>query len=454
MEYSLKRQQDFFRSGVTRAAVWRKEQLRKLSTAIDKFEPELYNAFQKDLHKSEFETFSSEIGVTKRSIAYTLRHLNRWVRPHRKRTPFIFFGSSSYTVYEPYGSVFIIGPFNYPFFTLIDPLVGAIAAGNTVLLKPSEQTPHVSEVIVRLIRSTFSADYVDIVEGEAEVTSALLDLPFDLIFFTGSTRVGKIVMEKAAKHLTPVVMELGGKSPAIVGADADMELAAKRIMWGRLQNAGQLCVAPDYCLVHESVKEKFVDSCKRAIRKMYGEDVKRSPDYGRIVSERYAERLRSMIEAHRSDIVYGGSSDGRYVEPTILSLKEPTGPAMEEEIFGPILPILSFSKREEIYEIVGKFSKPLALYVFGKDRRFTDAILRNLSSGGAMVNNVVLHVGNEHLPFGGVGDSGIGRYHGRYSMEAFSHEKAVMKTWLHSSDSFASPPYDGKILSLIRKLMK
>lgn len=454
MNYSLEKQQSFFRSGVTRSVEWRKEQLEKLSGAIEKFESDLYAAFQKDLHKCEFETFVSELGVTKRSLGYMSRNLKRWARPHRKRTPFVFFGSSSYTVYEPYGSVFIIGPFNYPFFTLIDPLIGAMAAGNTVLLKPSEQTPHVSEVIVRMIRSEFSPEYVDIVEGESEVTSALLDLPFDLIFFTGSTRVGKIVMEKAAKHLTPVVMELGGKGPVIVGSDADIERAAKRIMWGRLQNAGQLCVAPDYCLVHESVKEKFIECCKKTVRKMYGEDAKVSPDYGRIVSERHAERLRTMMEAHREEIVYGGTVDGKYVEPTLLSMKEAKGPAMQEEIFGPILPILSFSNIDEIYETVGKFSKPLALYVFGKDRHFTEEILRNISSGGAMVNDVVLHVGNEHLPFGGVGDSGIGRYHGKYSIEAFSHEKGVMKTWLHSSDGMASPPYDTTILKWIRKLMK
>lgn len=454
MDYSLEKQRSFFRSGMTRSISWRKEQLRKLSEAVEKFELELYGAFWKDLHKSEFESFSSEIGVTKRSLRYTFRNLDRWARPHRKRTPFLFFGNSSYTLYEPYGSVLIIGPFNYPFFTLIDPLIGAMAAGNTVLLKPSEQTPHVSEVIVRMIRSTFSPEYIDIAQGEAEVTSALLELPFDLIFFTGSTRVGKIIMEKAAKNLTPVVMELGGRSPVIVNRDAEIELAARRIMWGRLQNAGQLCVAPDYCLVHESVKSEFLDYCVTSIQKMYGKDAKTSPDYGRIVSERHAERLGAMIRAHREDMVYGGTVEGKYVEPTLLLLKEPKGPAMEEEIFGPILPILGFSETEEIYDTVGKFSKPLALYVFGKERRFTEEILKNISSGGAMVNDVVLHVGNEYLPFGGVGDSGIGRYHGKYSMEAFSHEKSVMKTWFHGSDGVASPPYDGRRLNIIRKLMR
>ncbi|MDO4793230.1 MAG: aldehyde dehydrogenase family protein [Filifactor alocis] len=451
---SLKRQKKFFSSGKTLDLRWRKFQLRRLLTAIELYEPKLYEAFDQDLKKSEFEVFVTEVGASKRSIRSALKNLDRWARPKRERTPFALFGSSAYTLYEPYGCVLIIGPFNYPFLTVIEPLVGAMMAGNTVMIKPSEQTPNVSEVLCEMLGFLFDPDYIEVVLGEVEVTEKLLEEDFDLIFFTGSPRVGRLIMEKAAKHLTPVILELGGKSPVIVLEDADVKLAARRIVWGRLLNAGQTCIAPDYCLVHESLKQRLIGEMIREIQTLYGEDAQLSPDYSRIVSNRHAQRLEKMIKAHRTDIAYGGRVEGRYVEPTLLDLNSAEGAAMEEEIFGPVLPVIAFQSPEEVYRIVRSYPKPLALYVFGRDENTVQGILTKLSSGGAMVNDVILHVGNENLPFGGVSHSGMGSYHGKYSMEAFSHKKPVVKTWLHTSELVLKAPYSERKLSVLRKFLR
>ena len=446
--------QSFFQTGTTRSVSWRKEQLRLLLKAIEQHEGALYQAFQEDLHKSEFESFSTEIGLLKRSILYTLKNLSKWTKKQRKKTPLVLFGRTSYTVYEPYGTVLIIGPFNYPLLTIIEPLIGAIAAGNTAFLKPSELTPNVSSVIQTMIQSVFESNYIHVVTGDMYVTQTLLEMPFDLILFTGSQRVGKIVMEKASQHLTPVILELGGKSPVIVCEGADVKLAARRIIWGKLLNAGQVCIAPDYCLVHASLADSLIDAMKCAIKDLYGEDAQLSPDYGRIINERHAERLSSIIEAHKEEIVYGGKVEGRYVDPTLLLLPSCGGRVMEEEIFGPILPIITFSSLTEVYSMVQKNPKPLAMFVFGKNRRVTDEILTRISSGGAMVNDVGMYAGSEYLPFGGVSSSGMGRYHGKYNIESFSHEKAVMKTWYHGADSLLEAPYTAKKLSVLKRLFK
>ena len=446
----------FFQAGTTRSVAWRKEQLRLLLKTIEQHEGALYQAFQTDLHKSEFETFSTEIGLVKRSIRYTLKNLSKWTKRKHKRTPLAMFGRTSYTVYEPYGTVLIIGPFNYPFLTLIEPLIGSIASGNTTVLKPSELTANISSVIRQMIQSVFEPNYIQVVTGDMYVSQELLEKPFDLIFFTGSLRVGKIVMEKASQNLTPVILELGGKSPVIVCEDADVKLAARRIIWGKLLNAGQVCVAPDYCLVHTSLIEPLIDAMKCVIKEMHGDDAKLSKDYGRIINEQHAKRLSSLIEAHQKDIVYGGACEAsdRYIEPTLLLLDSCGGGVMEEEIFGPILPIIGFSSLTEVYALIHKNPKPLAMYVFGKNNRVTDEILTRISSGGAMVNDVSLYVGNEHLPFGGVSSSGMGRYHGKYNIEAFSHEKAIMKTWFHGGDSLLQAPYTAKKLSVLKRLFK
>lgn len=450
---SLKRQKEFFLSGKTLDLRWRKRQLRRLLMAIELYEPRLYEAFYQDLQKSEFEAFITEVGVSKRSIRSALKNLDGWAKPKRERTPLTLFGSCAYTVYEPYGCVLIIGPFNYPFLTVIEPLVGAMMVGNTVVIKPSEQTPKVSEVMYEMLSFVFEPDYIEVVLGEVDVTKRLLEEDFDLIFFTGSSRVGRLIMEKAAKHLTPVILELGGKSPAIVLEDAQVKLAAKRIVWGRLLNAGQTCIAPDYCLVYEPLKQRLIKEMIREIKVLYGDDAQLSPDYPRIVNTHHVKRLEKMIEAHREDIVYGGRIEGRYVEPTLLDLNSAEGVAMEEEIFGPVLPLIGFKSLEEVYNIVQSYPKPLALYVFGRDNTEIQSILARISSGGAMINDVILHVANEHLPFGGVSHSGMGSYHGKYSMEAFSHKKAVVKTVLHTSELVLKPPYSKTKLSLLKKFL-
>lgn len=452
--FSLDPQHGFFRQGNTKSLAFRKEALQKLLLAIEQYEPALYQAFYQDLHKSEFEAFCTEIGIVKRSIRYMLRRLSSWVKPKRKPTPLLLFGRSSTVFYEPYGSVLILGPFNYPFLTLIEPLAGAIAAGNTAVIKPSEQTPSIGNVIRQMISSSFDPEYIKVILGGIETTESLLEQPFDLIFFTGSSKVGKIIMEKAAKHLTPLVLELGGKSPALVCKDADLKLAAKRIVWGRFLNAGQICIAPDYCLVHESVKEMLVEEMIREIRRMYGKDAALSKDYGRIVAKRHALRLRKIIAAHKKDIVYGGGKKGLYIEPTLLLLDSAEGPAMEEEIFGPLLPVIGFSHPREILAITRKYPKPLALYLFGKDRHFLHQLLHRIPSGGAMINDVLLYAGNEYLPFGGVGNSGMGRYHGKYSMEAFSHERVLMESRFHGSDFLLRAPYSKIKLLILRKFLK
>jgi aldehyde dehydrogenase (NAD+) len=451
---NLEAHQHFFQTGKTYSISWRKKQLRLLLKSINKNEKALYKAFKTDLHKGKFETLTSEIGLIKRSIRNTLKHLSEWTEPKRKKTPFLLFGRTSHTVYEPYGTVLIIGPFNYPFLSVMEPLIGAIAAGNTAVIKPSELTPNVSSVIETLIEATFPKHYVQAVTGGVETTEKLLSKDFDFIFFTGSPRVGKIVMEKASDHLTPVLLELGGKSPAIVGKDANVKLAAKRIVWGKLMNTGQTCIAPDYCLVHSSLKDSLVKKMIKEIKVLYGTDAQKSKDYGRIVSDKHADRLSKMIDGHQNDIIYGGGKNGQYIEPTLLELETAKGPAMEEEIFGPILPIIEYDNDEDIYNTVNQHPTPLVNYVFSKNKKKAQQIISKIPSGDALINDVILHAANENLPFGGVGNSGIGKFHGEYNIEAFSHEKSVMNTWFHGSNAFMKAPYTKTKYSLLKQLFK
>lgn len=446
--------QHFFNLGRTQSVSWRKKQLRILLKAVTQYETELYQAFKTDLHKGRFETLSTEIGLVKRSIRHTIKHLSSWTEQKHKNTPSILFGKKSFTVYEPYGTVLIIGPFNYPFLSVIEPLIGAVASGNTAVIKPSELTPNVSKVIEEMIHTHFTSSYIEVVTGGVSTTQSLLDKNFDFIFFTGSPRVGRIVMEKASKNLTPVLLELGGKSPVVVLNDADVKLAAGRIIWGKLMNAGQTCIAPDYCLVHTSLKDKLLKAMVKEIKSLYGKNAQLSKDYGRIVSRRHADRLIEMINNHSDEIVYGGNYDDRYIEPTVLDLKSADGPSMEEEIFGPVLPVVSFSTEEEMYQVIKQYPKPLAFYIFGKNEQKMNHIINNVSSGAAVMNDVMIHAANEHLPFGGVGGSGIGRFHGRYSIEAFSHEKAIMISKFHGTDSFLKAPYTRKKYSLLKRLFR
>ncbi|WP_434784385.1 aldehyde dehydrogenase family protein [Paenibacillus terrae] len=371
VSHILQQHRQFFQSGQTRSVEFRLEQLRKLAHAIQRYEQPIMTALFQDLRKNEFEAYTTEIGFTLDSIRYMTKHLKKWMKPQRVKTPIYHPLTKSYMYKEPYGTVLIVGPFNYPFQLLIEPLIGAIAGGNGVVLKPSENTPAVAAVIKKLIHETFDESYIRVIEGEKEVTSALINAPFDYIFFTGSVGVGKIVMEAAAKNLVPVTLELGGKSPVIVDRSAKIEMAAKRIIWGKMMNTGQTCIAPDYVLVHKEVKQELMEQMKAAITSFYGQDAQQSSDYGRIVNERQFDRLAAMIEQDRENIRFGGTTirEDLYIEPTLLESQSWSDAAMQDEIFGPILPMLEFEQLEEAIQTVMDHPKPLALYLFTEDKQ-------------------------------------------------------------------------------------
>lgn len=357
--------------------------------------------------------------------------------------------------YEPYGTILIIGPFNYPFQLLIEPLIGAIAAGNCAVIKPSELVPNVADVIADLIETVFDPSYIRCVQGGVETNTSLINAPFDYIFFTGSVSVGKIVMEAAAKNLIPVTLELGGKSPVIVDESADIKAAAQRIVWGKVLNAGQTCVAPDYLMVHQAVKEELIEEMKQVLQTFFLTSTEESKDYGRIVNQRHFERLSSMLERDQEQIIYGGSTnpDTRYIEPTLVEATWESA-SMEDEIFGPILPILPYGKLDEAIQSMNKLSKPLALYLFTSNPRVEEKVLTEIPSGGVSINNTITHLANPELPFGGIGHSGMGAYHGHYSFTTFSHERSVLKTSTKFNMALLFPPYDEKKLNLIRRFLK
>ncbi|TVX88244.1 aldehyde dehydrogenase [Paenibacillus agilis] len=451
----LDEHKQFFHKGSTTSFEFRVQQLEKLRTAIQRYEAQIHEALYKDLGKSEFEAYATEVGLALNSIQYTMKNLKKWMKPEKVKTPFYMYPSSSYIMKEPYGTVLIIGPFNYPFQLLIDPLIGAIATGNCAVLKPSENTSNVAAIVHKMIKETFDEDYIRVVEGEREITSQLVHAPFDYIFFTGSVAVGKIVMEAAAKNLVPVTLELGGKSPVIVDRTANLEMAAKRIVWGKFLNTGQTCVAPDYLLVHSEVKQQFLSKMKEVIRHYYGENAIQSKDYGRIVNERQFDRLVSIIETDKSNLLFGGKSvrEERYIEPTLLEAKSWSDAAMLDEIFGPILPIMEYSTLEDAIQTIHKQPKPLALYVFTEDKMIEQEVLSRVSFGGGCVNDTISHVVNHHLPFGGVGNSGIGAYHGKFSFDLFSHHKSIVKKSTKFDLGFLFPPYESK-LKWIKKVFK
>ncbi|CAI6051126.1 4,4'-diaponeurosporen-aldehyde dehydrogenase [Paenibacillus sp. JJ-100] len=451
----LEKQRTFYRTGITRSADTRIERLTRLKEAIQRYEPKLTQALYQDLGKSEFESYTTEIGFMMDSIKHTIRKIKKWVKPVKVKTQAALLGSKSYILPEPYGTVLIIGPFNYPFQLLIEPLVGAIAAGNTAVLKASENTPAVSAVVRELIGEVFEPEYVQVVEGAKDTTTALIHAPFDYIFFTGSVPVGKIVMEAAAKNLVPVTLELGGKSPVIVDEQADIQVAAERIMWGKLLNTGQTCIAPDYLLVHERVKQPLIEAMKTAIVAFFGTDIQNNKDYGRIVNKSHFKRLTTLIERDQDKLIFGGASDekDRYIEPTLIDAESWNAATMEDEIFGPILPIISYSDLDEAIGEIIKRPKPLALYLFTSDSTVQDKVLNEVSFGGGCINDTITHVANSRLPFGGVGHSGIGSYHGRYSFETFSHMKSILKKSTKVNPPILYPPYNNK-LKLIKRLLK
>lgn len=449
---TIQRQRAFFQTGATRGLAFRCEQLRKLSAALERHESALLAALKADLGKSSFQAFATELGLVQAEIRHALRHLRKWVAPSRRPTPWLLWPARGWLQPEPLGVALIIGPWNYPAQLLFTPLASAIAAGNCVVLKPSELAPRTAEAITALVREHFSQEFIAIENGGPEVAEALLRERFDKIFFTGSTPVGRVVMAAAARHLTPVTLELGGKCPAIVCADAPVELAARRIAWGKFMNAGQTCVAPDFVLVPRGQREAFVAKLKPAIQEFYGDQPIQSAEYGRIVNARHFERLVSYLGDGK--IVYGGEHNAKelFLAPTILAEMAPESLVMQEEIFGPILPVLEFDKLDAALAMLRERPTPLAAYVFSRDRATQARVLAETRSGSACVNDVVSQMVGTGLPFGGLGASGMGAYHGRAGFEAFTHQRAIMRraTWLDLP--FRYPPPKLSVAGLKRAL--
>lgn len=420
-------QRTFFKSEQTLTYSFRKEHLEKLRNMLKAYEKDVYQALQDDLNKSKSETLTTELGFLYSEIDVTLKNLKGWMKAKKVDTPVTHKGSKSYSVAEPYGVTLTIAPWNYPLQLAIAPVIGALAAGNTAIIKPSEFTKATSSLLAHMIGSTFDSDYVAVVEGEKEVSQQLLELKFDYIFFTGSTNVGKIVMKQASEHLTPVTLELGGKSPAIVDRDANIDLAAKRIVWGKFTNAGQTCVAPDFLYVHEKVKRKLIKSMKKYIKSFYGKNPINNKDYGRIVNQDHFYRLKDLLT--ESNIVHGGgmNPDLCSIEPTIVEDITWDDAIMQEEIFGPLLPVMTFVSLEEAITTLKETEKPLALYYFGENTQSQQRVLDSLSFGGGCINDTLYHLANPNLPFGGVGNSGMGSYHGKDSFDTFSHKKSILK---------------------------
>ncbi len=448
----IDRQRAYFAAGYTKKVSFRIEQLKKLNKVIDAREADIIEALNKDFGKPPFETIATEIGIVKEEIEFAIKHLNYWARPYKVKSSLINYPSEDHIYSDPYGVVLIISPWNYPFQLIIGPLIAAIAAGNCAVLKPSEMTPHTSQVVEEIIYEIFDSEYIAIVQGGVETATSLLAEKFDHIFFTGSIKVGKIVMEAAAKHLTPVTLELGGKSPCIVDESAILDIAAKRIVWGKFVNAGQTCVAPDYLLVEESIKEAFKAKLVETISSFYGANPQDSKDFSRIINDRHFNKLTSYLEYGK--IVTGGETDAseRYIAPTIIDEVHWEDPLMQEEIFGPILPMITYKELNEAIYRITQLPKPLALYLFSEKSAVHKKVLTETSSGGVCINDTLSHYANPYLPFGGVGSSGMGNYHGKAGFLAFSHSKSVLKrsTWVDIALRY--PPYKGKITWLKRAI--
>ena len=426
--------------------------LKRLREAILARRAELAEALHRDFRKPALEVELTEVHPTLEELNYTVKHVKSWMKPKRVGTPLLLSGASSHVRYEARGVVLVLAPWNYPFQLLMAPLIAAIAAGNTVICKPSEKTPNTSRFLARLVKDVFPENEVALFEGGADIAEALLELPFDHFFFTGNPRIGRKVMEAAAKHLASVTLELGGKSPVIIDETADLTATAERIAWGKFINSGQTCIAPDYAFVHASREREFLDAMKAVITRFYGgteTERQASPDFSRMVDPVAWRRVKDLVDrsvAAGATVEVGGTADGpsRYVSPTVLSGVRSDMPIMEGEIFGPVLPVMTYQKREEVYAHLQAGDKPLALYVFSQDKRAVEDIFRNTTSGSAVVNNVIVQVVNPNLPFGGVGMSGLGNYHGLYGFKTFSHERAVMVQWMKSLAAMFFPPYRGK----------
>ncbi len=444
-------QHRYFQSGATRDVYYRLKMLKQLKATLKQHENEIYEALREDFGKPPFETYGTDIGQVYAEIDHMVRHLKKWARPKRVRGSLFNFPSANYIYRQPYGVALVIGAWNYPINLSLTPALGSIAAGNTTLIKPSEIAPHSSRVIAELVNGNFDPGFLAVVEGDADTTRELLDQPLDYIFFTGSSRVGKIIMREAAEQLTPVTLELGGKSPGIVDKTADLEIAARRLAWGKFMNGGQTCVAPDYVYVQRVAREAFIGHLVEQLESFFGPEPKASIDYSRIINRDHFDRLTGYLAdgAH----IIGGDSDAEtlYIEPTILTDIDWDHPAMQEEIFGPILPVLVFDEVEEVIETVNSKPSPLALYLFTADKDTRQKVVEQTTFGGGCINDTLVHLGNPNLPFGGIGNSGFGNYNGKYSFETFSSAKSIVKkpTWIDIPIRYA--PY-GSNLKWLKKI--
>lgn len=450
----VSRQRDFFRTGATLDLDFRLRALERLARALEEREGDLLAALRADLNKSAPEGYQCEVGMLRAELSHIRRHLRRWARPRRILPSPAQLPGSCRAYPEPYGVVLVMAPWNYPLLLSLEPLMGALAAGNCCLLKPSAYAPASSAAMAKLLSACFPPEYVSVVEGGRAENQALLEEPFDYIFFTGGTAVGRQVMEKAAQHLTPVTLELGGKSPCIVDATARLGLAAKRIAFGKLLNAGQTCVAPDYLLVHTSVKEALVEHLEHWIHALYGREPLDNQGYVRIINQKHFDRLTGLIDPDK--VIFGGRSDpasGR-IQPTLLDRVTPDDPIMGEEIFGPLLPILTYDRLEEAVDLIRSRPRPLALYLFSEDRAVQRQILKTVPFGGGCVNDTILHLASSRLPFGGVGASGMGAYHGRYSFDTFSHLKGVLHASTAVDLPLRYPPYTPGQVKWLRRFLK
>ena len=451
----LESQRKYFRSGVTLSISFRIEMLKKLYSTIQSYEKENEVAIKEDLGKSGFESYMCETGLVLSEISYMIKHVRKFARKHKVHTPLAQFASSSYQLSSPYGNTLIMSPWNYPFLLTIDPLVDAIAAGNTAIVKPSAYSPQTSALIEKMISECFDKQYVAVITGGRKENAELLNKKFDFVFFTGSQNVGKEVLRHTAEHLTPAVLELGGKSPCIVDNTAKIKLAAKRIVFGKYLNCGQTCVAPDYILCQRDIKDQFVKEVINQVKIQYGENPLNNPDYGKIVNEKHFVRLCSLIDNDK--VVLGGNTNKETLQiaPTIMDHVTFDDAVMQEEIFGPIMPILTFDQFDEIYDLLTSQAKPLALYLFSEDKEHINAITKRCSYGGGCINDTVIHLATSEMGFGGVGESGMGAYHGKVGFDAFSHTKSIVdkKTWMDLPMRYQ--PYQkgiyGKILRMFLK---
>jgi len=453
IQLCMSEMRDFFQTGTTLNVSWRKKQLKALRASISEHESAILKALQEDLGKSDFEGYATELGIVYSEIDHHLKHLDSWSRPKRVRSTILSFPSRSYIVTQPLGVVLIMSPWNYPFQLTMAPLVAAIAAGNCAVVKPSRYSAHTSRVLVEILSKVFPSEYVATFEGGSEMNTALLNYRFDHIFFTGSPTVGKIVMQKAARFLTPVTLELGGKSPALIDEGTNLKLAAKSIAWGKFLNAGQTCVAPDYILVKHDLQERFVEELIGAIQSMYGTDPLNNSEFPKIINEKHFTRLTDLLGT--GTLAYGGQLDPKLMKiaPTILVGPNLDSTLMTEEIFGPILPIISFNQFEEAFSFIEGREHPLALYFFGNNSQHEKQVVDSLLFGGGCINDTVLHLSNPHLPFGGVGASGMGRYHAKDGFMTFSHKKSILKKYTFLDVPLRYAPFKGKY-SLLRRMMR